>query len=303
LMTGPPGIGKTMLAQRLPGLLPPLTYEQSLSVSAVHSVAGVLPSDAPLLTRPPFLDPHHTASAVSIVGGGSKVIRPGALSLAHHGVLFLDEAPEFASNVLEALRQPLESGHVVVSRAAMTAAYPARFQLVLAANPCPCGLSSSVADLCRCTPLMRRRYADRLSGPIRDRIDIHRTLAATPRPELIGSLSGARPTRELAAFVVEARDRQASRLSGTPWRLNSEVPGVELRKRWPVRDDGRLLVDQQLRTHKLNPRSADRILRLSWTVADLQGHQIPDADDVEAALSLRRGTALGGPIRDMVQSA
>ncbi|MET0447946.1 MAG: YifB family Mg chelatase-like AAA ATPase [Aeromicrobium sp.] len=303
LMTGPPGIGKTMLAQRLPGLLPDLTYEQSLSVSAVHSVAGVLPSDAPLLTRPPFLDPHHTASAVSIVGGGSRVIRPGALSLAHHGVLFLDEAPEFASNVLEALRQPLESGHVVVSRAAMTAAYPARFQLVLAANPCPCGLSSAVSDQCRCTPLMRRRYADRLSGPIRDRVDIHRSLSAITRPELVASLAGARPTRELLSFVVESRDRQRRRLADTPWRLNSEVPGVDLRKRWPVHDGGRALIDHELRTQKLNARSADRILRLSWTIADLRAHDVPDADDVEAALSLRRGTALGGTLRDMVQAA
>lgn len=303
LMTGPPGIGKTMLAQRLPGLLPDLTYEQSLSVSAVHSVAGVLPSDAPLLTRPPFLDPHHTASAVSIVGGGSRVIRPGALSLAHHGVLFLDEAPEFASNVLEALRQPLESGHVVVSRAAATAAYPARFQLVLAANPCPCGLSSAVSDQCRCTPLMRRRYADRLSGPIRDRIDIHRALTAMTRPELVTAMTGARSTSELAGLVAVARDRQGRRLSDSPWRLNCEVPGVELRKHWPVRDDGRALVDEQLRTHKLNARSADRILRLAWTIADLQEHDVPVGDDVDAALSLRRGTALGGPMREMVQAS
>jgi magnesium chelatase family protein len=302
LMTGPPGIGKTMLAQRLPGLLPDLTYEQSLAVSAVHSVAGVLPSDSPLLVRPPFLDPHHTASAVSIVGGGSKVIRPGALSLAHHGVLFLDEAPEFASNVLEALRQPLESGHVVVSRAAMTAAFPARFQLVLAANPCPCGLSSSAADQCRCTPLMRRRYADRLSGPIRDRIDVHRSLTAISRPELVSGLTGARSTSELAEHVSVARERQHRRLADTPWRLNSEVPGVELRKHWPVRDEGRALVDHQLRSNKLNARSADRILRLAWTVADLIGHDIPDADDVDAALSLRRGTALGGAMRDLVQT-
>ncbi|MEO6471935.1 MAG: YifB family Mg chelatase-like AAA ATPase, partial [Aeromicrobium sp.] len=188
-MVGPPGIGKTMLAQRLPGLLPDLTYKQSIATSAVHSVAGVLSADSPMLTRPPFLDPHHTASAVSIVGGGSRTIRPGAMSLAHHGVLFLDEAPEFASNVLDALRQPLESGRVVVSRAAQTVAYPAQFQLVLAANPCPCGLSSAVSNACRCTPLMRHRYNDRISGPIRDRIDIHRNLSALSRPELANAVA------------------------------------------------------------------------------------------------------------------
>ncbi|MGA8988228.1 YifB family Mg chelatase-like AAA ATPase [Aeromicrobium sp.] len=303
LMTGPPGIGKTMLAQRLPGLLPDLTHEQALAVSAVHSVAGVLPSDAPLLHRPPFLDPHHTASAVAIVGGGSRVVRPGALSLAHHGVLFLDEAPEFASNVLEALRQPLESGHVVVSRAAMTAAYPAQFQLVLAANPCPCGLSSAVSDQCRCTPLMRRRYADRLSGPIRDRIDIHRSLSPLSRPELVEVLSGGRSTAALAVDVAEARERQRHRLQATSWRLNSEIPGVELRKRWPISDQGRLLVDQQLRSAKLNPRSADRILRLCWTIADLHGHAVPTGDDVDTALSLRRGTPLGSALRDLVQAS
>lgn len=303
LMTGPPGIGKTMLAQRLPALLPDLTHRQSLAVSAVHSVAGVLSSDMPLLRRPPFLDPHHTASAVSIVGGGSRGIRPGALSLAHHGVLFLDEAPEFASNVLEALRQPLESGVIVVSRAAQTVAYPASFQLVLAANSCPCGLSSAVSDQCRCTPLMRRRYAERLSGPIRDRIDIHRSLSALSRPELVIAMSSARPTSELAPQVAEARQRQAGRLADTPWELNSEVPGVELRKQWPVSDRGRALVDRQLRSQKLNPRSADRILRLSWTVADLGGHDVPTGDDVEVALSLRRGTPLGGPLRELVQAS
>ncbi len=227
LMTGPPGIGKTMLAQRLPG---------SAARSDARAVArrqrralgrrSAAERSHRCSKRPPFLDPHHTASAVSIVGGGSKVIRPGALSLAHNGVLFLDEAPEFASNVLEALRQPLESGHVVVSRAALTAAYPARFQLVLAANPCPCGLSSSVSDQCRCSPLSRRRYADRLSGPIRDRIDIHRSLSPLARPELVNAMTGARSTAELAGQGGRG-SRAPAAPSATAHRGRSTAPFQE----------------------------------------------------------------------------
>ena len=302
-MTGPPGIGKTMLAQRLPGLLPDLGYMESIATSAVHSVAGVLSADSPLLTRPPFLDPHHTASAASIVGGGSRAIRPGAMSLAHNGVLFLDEAPEFASNVLNALRQPLESGHVVVSRAAQTVAYPAQFQLILASNPCPCGLSSAVSNQCECTPLMRRRYKDRISGPIRDRIDIHRNLTTLSRPELANALSTARPTAEIAPVVAAARKRQAKRFAETPWTLNCQVPGVELRRHWPLEHHARALIDQQLRAQKLSARSADRILRLSWTVADVLGHDLPDADDVDTALALRGSMPLRGQLRELVQSS
>ena len=302
LMTGPPGIGKTMLAQRLPALLPDLTHRQSLEVSAVHSVAGVLSSDTPLLIRPPFLDPHHTASAVSIVGGGSRQVKPGALSLAHHGVLFMDEAPEFASNVIEALRQPLESGRIVVSRAAQTVAFPARFQLVLAANPCPCGLDGSPGDQCRCSPLMRRRYADRLSGPIRDRIDLHRELVAPSRPALATALSEARSTAELRAVVLAARERQKARFADVAWDVNADVPGAELRTRWPVVAKGRDLIDAQLRGRTLNPRSADRVLRLAWTLADLADRDVPSIDDVETAIALRKGSPVGGPVRDLVAS-
>lgn len=302
-MVGPPGIGKTMLAQRLPGLLPDLTYTQSIEASAVHSIAGALSAESPLLTRPPFLDPHHTASAVAIVGGGSRTIRPGAMSLAHRGILFLDEAPEFASNVLDALRQPLESGQVVVSRAAQTVAYPARFQLILAANPCPCGMSGSGADRCQCTPLMRRRYRDRISGPIRDRIDIHRSLSPLSRPELANALGTARSTAEIAPYVAAARKRQAERYRETRWELNSEIPGVELRKQWPVDAEGRALIDQQMRAQKLSARSADRVLRLAWTVADLLIHDRPGIGDVDAALALRRSMPLNSELRELVKTA
>ncbi|MET1133762.1 MAG: YifB family Mg chelatase-like AAA ATPase [Aeromicrobium sp.] len=303
LLTGPPGVGKTMLAQRLPALLPDLDPNDSLEVSALHSLAGVLPSDLPMLVRPPFLEPHHTASAAAVVGGGSRVVRPGAMSLAHHGVLFLDEAPEFASNVLEALRQPLESGQVVVSRAAQTAVFPARFQLVLATNPCPCGHAGSVMQRCECPAATRRRYADRLSGPIRDRIDIHRTLVEPSRRDLAHGLLTRPTTAELAGRVAEARRRQRRRLVDTPWRVNAAVPGVELRKAWPAHDDGSRMLEQQVRGHKVTPRSADRVLRLAWSIADLCGHDRPTIDDVQAALDLRRGSAIGGELLGLLEAA
>ncbi|CAN5237979.1 YifB family Mg chelatase-like AAA ATPase [soil metagenome] len=300
-LVGPPGIGKTMLAQRLPGLLPDLDYVESIEATAVHSVAGLLRSDTPLLVRPPFVDPHHTASAVSIVGGGSKTIRPGALSLAHRGVLFMDEAPEFASNVLDALRQPLESGHVVISRAAQTAMFPARFQLILASNPCPCGLNSATSNLCECSPLMRRRYKDRISGPIRDRIDIHRSLAAPGRPELAAALSYARSTAEVADVVREARARQSWRLRDTPWRLNVHVPGPTLRRTWPLTADAAAVVDRDVNASRLSARAADRVMRLAWTIADLAGVDRPGVDEVRTALALRKSLPLDGHLREMVQ--
>lgn len=297
---GPPGLGKTMLASRLPSLLPDLDREEALEVSAVHSVAGLLPADVPLLTRPPFVDPHHTATPVAIVGGGSKIIRPGALSLAHRGVLFLDEAPEFASNVLEALRQPLESGRIVVSRAAQTVTYPARFQLILASNPCPCGHDDASAATCACTPVARRRYRERLSGPIRDRIDIVRELSPIGRRGPVDGLGAPRTTAEVAADVARARERQAHRYHGHAWRLNREVDGAVLRRTWPPEPDAQGVLDAALRSRSLSPRGADRVLRLSWTIADLRGLERPGVDEVDGALSLRTSMPLGGSLQALV---
>lgn len=213
------------------------------------------------------------------------------------------EAPEFAINVLEALRQPLESGQVVVSRAAQTATFPARFQLVMAANPCPCGHAGSVMQRCECSAAMRRRYADRLSGPIRDRIDIHRTLVEPSRRHVAQALSARPAMPELVARVAEARLRQRQRLEGTPWRVNAGVPGVELRKRWPPEDSGTRLLESQVRGHKVTPRSADRVLRLAWSVADLCGHARPTIDDVQTALDLRRGSPIGGDVVRLWEAA
>ena len=228
---GPPGSGKTMLAERLPGLLPPLTREEALEVTAVHSVAGVLPEGEPLVELPPFQDPHHTATVASIVGGGSGIARPGAASLAHRGVLFLDEAPEFSARVLDALRQPLESGRLSITRVGGTATYPAAFSLLLAANPCPC--AKPEGD-CSCPPDTRRRYLARLSGPLLDRVDMHVEVPQITRAELLADAGHTETTQVVAARVRAARARALRRLSGTPWRTNGQVPAVELRRRWPV---------------------------------------------------------------------
>ncbi|MGP3945808.1 YifB family Mg chelatase-like AAA ATPase, partial [Streptomyces sp. 6N106] len=231
-LSGPPGAGKTMLAERLPGLLPPLTQQEALEVTAVHSVAGVLPPGQPLVKSPPYCAPHHSATMAALVGGGNGLPRPGAVSLAHRGVLFLDEAPEFSGKALDALRQPLESGHVVVARSAGMMRMPARFLLMLAANPCPCGRYGLVGDVCECTPTTVRRYQARLSGPLLDRVDLRVHVEAVSRAELTGARLGAENSASVAARVREARERASARLQDTPWRLNSEVPGHELRTRW-----------------------------------------------------------------------
>lgn len=287
--TGPPGGGKTMLAERLPSLLPDLNSARSLEVSAIHSIAGALPPQAPLINRPPFCDPHHTASTSAIVGGGARIPRPGSISLAHHGVLFLDEAPEFRPEVLETLRQPLESGDVVIARSEGAARFPAKFQLVLAANPCPCGKFVGKGIHCECSPIVRQRYAQRLSGPIRDRIDIVQTVEQVSRAEMLADRSSVESSEVVAARVAEARERQERRYKDTPWSLNAQVPGHILRRTWPAEPGSMPLVDNQLTGGWITARGADRVLRLSWSIADLAGRDRPTNDDVMVALTLRLG--------------
>jgi magnesium chelatase family protein len=291
LLLGDPGTGKTMLAARLPGLLPELDRAAALEVTAVHSIAGVLPGDCPLVLRPPFRDPHHTTSVAALVGGGSGMARPGVASLAHHGVLFLDEAPEFAAGVLDALRQPLESGHVTIARSGGVARYPARFLLVLAANPCGCSTASAAAGSCTCSSLTRRRYLNRISGPLLDRVDLQVRMDPVSRAELLADRRHVEHTATVAARVLEARTRAAARLAGSPWRTNSDVPGRELRDRWAPARTALVAAERALDAGRLSARGLDRVLRVAWTLADLADRSRPTADDVDEALYLRTGVA------------
>jgi magnesium chelatase family protein len=288
-LLGPPGAGKTMLASRLPGLLPDLDAEAALEVSSIRSLCG-LPVGGSLLTRPPLESPHHTATAASLVGGGSGQIRPGAAARASHGVLFLDEAPEFAGSVLDALRQPLESGVITIHRANAIAHFPGRFQLVMAANPCPCGQYGARDSDCTCPPNARRRYVARLSGPLLDRIDIqlrvHRVTAAQLRVAGRTSRLSSAVARDR---VVAARAAARERLTGTPWRLNSEVPGAWLRgPQARLAPDTTAALDRALERGGITMRGYDRVLRVAWTISDLDGAARPTADHLGRALYLRR---------------
>jgi magnesium chelatase family protein len=288
-LLGPPGVGKTMLAERLPTILPELEPTDALEVTSIHSVAGVLSAGAGLLTRPPFCAPHHTASKAAIVGGGSGMIRPGAASLAHRGVLFLDEAPEFGRDVLDALRQPLEAGQVVIARSRMCATFPARFTLVLAANPCPCARSASGGAGCDCSPATRRRYLGRLSGPLLDRVDVKVQLEPVDRSEMLYDRRFAEPSAVVAQRVAAAREHAASRLAGTPWRLNAEIPGAELRRSYLPAPGALASLDRAMELGQVSARGADKIVRVAWSLADLGDRPRPGSAEVNTAIGLWLG--------------
>lgn len=292
-MLGPPGAGKTMLASRLPTILPDLSPEESLTASSIAALGGA--PLASLVHRPPFEAPHHTASAVSIIGGGDGAsVRPGAITRACHGVLFLDEAPEFPRSVLDALRQPLESRAIEIHRARLRTSLPASIQLVLAANPCPCGNagSSDTAEECRCSPIMRVRYLQRLSGPLTDRIDLRLTVRRISSV-LLGTLDETRPSSAaLRTRVVEARRHAAARLAGTPWSVNAQVHGTWLRGpagRLPRADTA--VIDRALARGSLTMRGYDRVLRVAWSISDLAGRERPGRGEVAQALLLRGSDA------------
>ena len=291
-LTGPPGVGKTMLAERLPGLLPDLTDSEALEVTAMHSLLGALPPGAGLVTRPPFCAPHHTSSPAAVVGGGSRIAGPGLISKAHRGVLFLDEAPEFARPVLDALRQPLESGQVTIARSGAVVTYPCRFLLVLAANPCPCVAGGQEADpsRCTCSSVTKRNYLARLSGPLRDRIDLIVELDPVSRSVLTEGAVGE-STAAVRARVESARDRARHRLRGTPWSTVGEIPGAALRRRWPVPAEAMRPLLAEVDRKRMSTRGYDRVLRVAWTLADLAGHATPTGDDVMEAWALRLGVA------------
>lgn len=290
-LVGPPGAGKSMLAERLPGLLPELDDQQAMEVTAISSILGTLTSFDGLCRRPPFVAPHHGASMPAIIGGGSGLVLPGAVTQAHHGVLFLDEAPEFRPGVMQALRQPIESGHVVVARAIGNVRFPCEFQLVLAANPCPCGMGSGKAAACSCSPIQQRRYSGRLSGPILDRIDIQVHVPAPSRAALLGEPGES--TEVVRARVEAARGTQRERWSGRPYAVNGRVPGPVLRSEAFRLGSGRTAdLDRAVDRGLLSLRGYDRCLRLAWTIADLAGRISPSRDDVGLALSLRHQPAL-----------
>lgn len=285
LFVGPPGAGKTMLASRLPGILPDLTDAEAVEVTAVHSVAGTFDPARGLIRRPPFEAPHHTATPAAVVGGGTGVPRPGAASRAHRGVLLLDESPEFQPRVLETLRQPLEHGELVIHRSGGAAMYPARFQLVLAANPCPCGMAVGKGAACTCSVTARRRYLARLSGPLLDRVDVQVEVLPVTRADREGG--PGEPTAVVAARVAAARAAARTRLAATPWTTNAEVPGRWLRDLLGPRDRMLGAIDAALDAGTLSLRGVDRVLRVAWTLADLAGHDAPTVADMGQALLLR----------------
>ena len=295
LLSGPKGCGKTTLAERIPTILPDLSTQEALELTALHSLAGALEEGDTLLRRPPFSAPHHDASKASILGGGSGRVRPGELSRAHCGVLLLDEFPLLRTDVIDALRQPLESGEVTIARGDESVTFPARGMVVLAANPSPCGDYRADArdNRCTCREVQRRDYLSRVRGPISDRIDITRHLEPARPHDQRDTLVRPEPSVTVRARVSAARERQAARHDGRSWRLNGQVPGQVLQNEMPLSAQGQRKVDDEMYGGRLSRRGATRVHRIAWTLADLRGADGPSVADVETALQLRQGHPLG----------
>ncbi|MBF4769984.1 YifB family Mg chelatase-like AAA ATPase [Nocardioides agariphilus] len=294
MLIGPKGAGKTTLAERLPGLLPDLTPEESLELTALHSLAGALVPGDDLIVRPPFFAPHHDVSKVGLLGGGSGRVRPGDVSRAHNGVLFLDEFPLFRSDVIESLRQPLESGEVTITRGEDSATYPARGLVVMACNPCPCGNyhPQHGRNRCECLEPARKHYRAKITGPITDRVDITRQVEPA-LPHERNDRFALRETSELVRLRVSAaRARQHERYSDRSWRLNSQAPGPVLQREWPLAPELQHKVDDEIFRGRLTRRGATRVHRLAWTIADLDGVDAPGFAQLDAAIRLRSGEPL-----------
>ena len=285
LMVGPPGSGKTMLAKRLPTILPHMVFDEAIETTKIHSVAGLLNSSQPLLAVRPFRSPHHTISDVALIGGG-QFPKPGEVSLAHHGILFLDELPEFKRNVLEVLRQPLENGSVTVSRAVASVTYPAQFVLVSAMNPCPCGYLGDSRHQCTCTPAMINRYRAKVSGPLMDRIDLHIEVPAVPYKELSTDSAGEK-SEAVRARVVEARQRQLLRFNGEKIFANGQMKARHIKKFCKLTDDAHGLLDTAMHKFGLSARAYSRILKVSRTIADLDISDIIHSSHIAEAIQYR----------------
>jgi magnesium chelatase family protein len=286
-MIGPPGGGKTMLAKRMPTILPPLTFEEALETTKIHSVAGVLDAKAGLVATRLFRSPHHTISDAGLIGGGA-VPRPGEVSLSHNGVLFLDELPEFPRNVLEVMRQPLEDGTVSIARAAMSLTFPARFMLAAAMNPCPCGYFNDKTRECHCTPPMIQRYVSKISGPLLDRIDIHIDIPAVKYKELRGG-STPEGSDKIRERVLRARDVQLNRFAQAGERIfaNAQMGSRQIRMFCELGTDCERLLERAMTQQGLSARAHDRILKVSRTVADLDGASLIESKHIAEAIQYR----------------
>ena len=290
-LVGPPGTGKSMIASRLPTIMPQLTSDESLEVNSIHSLSSDGLTRHPNSRMPPFIAPHHGITQPALIGGGAHGVKPGAISLAHRGVLFIDEAPECKAGILDSLREPLEKGAVAISRLSGTISYPAKFLLVLAANPCPCGKFVGRGTSCTCTPTTIKRYGERISGPMRDRIDVRTVVEAPTRIELASEESAESSVR-IRERVIAARTKSADRFAGMEWSLNSEIPPSALRKRFAAKRDAMAILHRALDAQVVSARGFHKVLRVAWTISDLQGGEAPSVDDVERALAFRVGESV-----------